>query len=328
MYPALLLLAVVSVLAGTATSTDSSNSSAGCGTKPLKSLNKLHTATLMTSNRTYLYFLPETYNQDTPAPLVLSFHGGRQTAHRQANLDELTNPYFNTDHILIYPQALQTGKSITDRFWQGSPGSGDVDDISYVADILDAIEEEFCVDLTRIYATGKSEGGGLVGILACDYASSQRIAAFAPVSGAFYLGHTNCSDPSTVPISCNASRSDIPIMEFHGGNDTTISIHGGKRHGYCLPAIAHWIRAWGRRDNVNISELVVDDKSLSGSALIRRYGKGNKYGLITWVYNGDEAGHDWPATYPNRDNTVHGTALATFNASTMIMDWFASYTLP
>src|SRR6187402_618572 len=76
--------------------------------------------------------------------------------------------------------------------------------------------------------------------------SQEQIAAFAPVSGAFYVPGSsadNCS-PQTITIPCKPGRNPLPIIEFHGSNDTTIPYSGGPRRGECLPTIPHWVREW------------------------------------------------------------------------------------
>jgi len=51
--------------------------------------------------------------------------------------------------------------------------------------MLAYFKTNFCIDTSRIYATGKSNGGGFVGnVLACDPALSKEFAAFAPVVSA------------------------------------------------------------------------------------------------------------------------------------------------
>jgi poly(3-hydroxybutyrate) depolymerase len=145
----------------------------------------------------------------------VSFHGGGQTAALQSALDLLTTPYFNTDHILVYPQALQSGKA-GDYYWQGTPDVKS-DDVGYTMEILDALEKKLCLDTSRIYATGKSQGGGFNGVLACNSTATKRFAAFAPVSGAFYIDTEDCSDPETVKIkNCDVGRSKVGSPQHHG----------------------------------------------------------------------------------------------------------------
>jgi poly(3-hydroxybutyrate) depolymerase len=58
--------------------------------------------------------------------------------------------------------------------------------VAFTMEMLDHFEERYCIDSSRVYAAGKSNGGGFTNLLACDAAASKRIAAFAPVSGAYY----------------------------------------------------------------------------------------------------------------------------------------------
>lgn len=130
-----------------------------------------------------------------------------------------------------------------------------------------------------------------MGRLACDATLSARIAAFAPVSGAYYIDalttDAECADPAAVDIPCDAGRSGIPIMAFHGGADPTIDYEGGLRT-YCLPAVRHWAEAWADRNGLNVSE--VDNSTIAGSdnGVVSSWGGG----LVNLVYDGDDIEHD------------------------------------
>lgn len=58
--------------------------------------------------------------------------------------------------------------------WQGVPGV-ETDDLGFTSDILNDVQAQYCIDTDRIFATGKSQGGGFVGVLACDEDLSKRI---------------------------------------------------------------------------------------------------------------------------------------------------------
>lgn len=120
--------------------------------------------------------------------------------------------------------------------------------------MLDALSDELCVDASRIYATGKSDGGGFVNLLACSAELSARVAAFAPVSGAYYnldVDTAAACDPGAVALPCSPSRADVPILAFHGGADGTIAYEGDFRKSACLPSIPHWIAGWAKRDGLS-----------------------------------------------------------------------------
>ena len=71
--------------------------------------------------------------------------------------------------------------------WQGVPAIGYRNDVEFTTDILDEVESLYCINPSRITVTGKSDGAGFNNLLACDSILSKRIAAFAPVSGAYRL---------------------------------------------------------------------------------------------------------------------------------------------
>ncbi|KID91713.1 hypothetical protein MGU_01683 [Metarhizium guizhouense ARSEF 977] len=264
--------------------------------------------------RTFLLSIPPEYHSDTPAAAVLSYHGGGRTAEDQLKLDQLTNPEFNSAAIVIYPQGI-------DETWQGVPGAT-TDDIRFTSDILDHVQDQYCIDPARISATGKSDGGGFCNLLACDPGLSSRIAAFAPVSGAFYIDSRPCR-PKTVEFPCHPSRADVPFLEFHGGKDTVISYQGGSRKKECLPAIPHFIRQWASLDGLETDNTTT---RVSQNTVLYTFGQGSKAGLVEHVYD-SAIGHDWPSTVPNVDNKKRGHHVASFNATPMILDFFAKHPL-
>ncbi|KAF3014724.1 hypothetical protein E8E14_007956 [Neopestalotiopsis sp. 37M] len=261
----------------------------------------------------------------TPS-LTSGFLNDNQTAiEQQVALDEFTTSFFNQNYIVVYLQGLS---SDADRpkhtTWQGAPGN-EADDYGFTTAVLDALEDELCIDTSRIYATGKSQGGGFVGRLACHATLSTRIAAFAPVSGAYYVSELttkkSCADPAAVEIPCEPGRSAIPILAFHGGADPTIDYEGGLRT-YCLPAVRHWAEAWAERNDLNASQVCNTTIANSDNGVHSSWGNG----LVNLVYDGDNIEHDWPSLLENDDN--EGEVTAAFNASSWIMHFFSKHSLP
>lgn len=192
----------------------------------------------------------------------------------------------------------------------------------FTSEILDYMEANYCVDLTRIMSTGKSDGGGVCNLLACNATLSRRIAAFAPVSGAYYVDELPC-DPDRVTIPCAPGRGDVPILAFHGGNDTTANYTGGPRRKQCLPAIPHWIQEWASRDGLDASM----NRSTHVASNTTKYSfDPSSSDLVSLVYESD-IGHDWPSTVPNADNKRQDHHVASFNATPMILDFFNSHPL-
>lgn len=218
---------------------------------------------------------------------------------------------------MLYPPLT----NLSQDKWQGVPNVT-INDVQFTTDILNYVEKNYNVDRRRIYATGKSDGAGFCNVLACDAGLSQRIAAFAPVSGAFYVNTTPCH-ADTVQIPCNPGRRNIPFLEFHGGNDTTISYNGGDRKNQCLPTIPHFIQQWAIRDGLGSQNT---SKHLAPNTTLYSFGHGAHAGLVEHIFDA-AIGHDWPSTVPNDDNTKAGHHVASFNATPIILDFFHKYQL-
>ncbi|RYP23190.1 hypothetical protein DL765_001275 [Monosporascus sp. GIB2] len=222
--------------------------------------------------------------------------GGRPDHHK-----------FNSDRIVVYMQGdTNDDGSMT---WQDAPGA-EADDISFTTEVIDFAQRTFRVDEARIYATGKSQGGGLVGRLACDAALPGRIAAFALMFGAYYIRgvawEEDCDSRIVqIPFAAAAGRP-VPILAFHGGADRTIEYGGGFRRGACLPAVPHWAELWVRRNGLDGT---LQNTSIPQSANGVDMGFGG--GLVRLVYGEDDVGHVWP----ERGN-------AAFEASSWIMGFF------
>ena len=150
---------------------------------------------------------------------------------------------------------------------------------------------------------------------------STRLAAFAPVSGAYYIDSSPCH-PETVKYPCNATRQDIPFLAFHGGEDDTIPYKGGQHRHECLPAVPQFIREWATRDGLDSQQNTTH--SLAANVVTYSFGSN---ALVQLVYD-PVIGHDWPSTVSNADNHRSGQTPASFNATSTIMAFFNQHSLP
>ncbi|WP_166968737.1 alpha/beta hydrolase family esterase [Brevibacterium atlanticum] len=198
--------------------------SAGCGTEQTPG-NDERTITSDGEERSYRINIPRDYDASAPLPLVLGFHGNGSDGAEFQNYTGLPT----LPAITVFPDGdLTDGK----RSWQGAPYASGADDVAFVADLLDSIESEHCIDLNRVFATGKSNGGGLVSVLACHL--RDRFSAFAPVAGAYYPQSTEDCDDKTA----------TPVLAIHGTGDETMHYDGGERQGETYPGVREWIQPW------------------------------------------------------------------------------------
>lgn len=212
---------------------------------------------------------------------------------------------------------LEKTSSGTQQF-QGDPDfPSSVNDVTFTLELLDEIQKTYCIDPARIYAAGKSNGGGFTTILACDADATKRIAAFAPVSGAIYL-----NADQKLP-ACNPSRLPIPIMEFHGFKDTTIPYAGGinTRGNANSTNVVAWVDDWAKRDGFQVAANKTS-YLCSGSKKVTRY----SWNDTVVHYNYTNLYHDWPSSFPNGD-TENALTCQEAEATSIVLEWFKKWTL-
>lgn len=249
-------------------------------------------------NRTYRLHLPTGYDAKTAYPLIVVYHGRGKTGEFTEAFSDLSK----LNAVVAYPNGVLGDEA--KQAWQGAPYSAKgVDDVKFTAELLDSLEAGFCVDQNAVYATGKSNGAGFTGILACVMAD--RIAAIAPVSGAFYQQGKRCK-PSR----------PVPVLDIHGTGDTTIPYDGdGERD---LPSVQTWVRDWSVRDHCSRDPRL---SQLGDDVLITTY-KGCKADVVHVAVT--DGGHSWPGSDAS---SGPGYVTQTFEAHEMIGAFFESHKL-
>lgn len=275
------LITAVAAPATASTVTDHPVRTTGCGrTAPVKP--GVTTTLHLTSGgieREYTLHLPPRYDSRRAYSAVLSFHGHKRTSQYQEEL----SGFSGLDTIAVYPQGLVGTDGET--AWTGAPYSAAADDVLFTSDLLNSLQQRLCIDPTRIFATGKSNGGGFVGVLACRLAG--RIAAFAPVSGAFYPQGG----------ACHPSRP-VPILDFHGTADTTIPYTGNPAKG--LPSIPDWLSSWSTRERCWPKPATWSPVD----GVVAEHWFGCAWPGVIEHYRVEGAGHVWPSTKPNADSAI------------------------
>ena len=157
--------------------------------------------------RQYRVHLPASYVANDYAPLVIFYPGkgaSAEAAQAAYNLDTLPA-------IVVYPHPTVG----TDGYnaWQGAPYSSGSDDVSFTQSILDELQSDLCIDRTKVYAVGLSNGGGFVSLLSCKL--PDRFAAFAIVAGAMYSPDGQCMTPEPTPLISIHGDQD-PIVPYAG----------------------------------------------------------------------------------------------------------------
>lgn len=141
-------------------------------------------------------------------PLVVAFHGAGANGAFMERYSGLSQVADKAGFIVAYPSAWGSHPlwSLNDQ------GRNGPQDRAFVSDLLDRMEDAFCVDPQRVYATGVSNGGGFTARIGCQL--SERFTAIAPVAGGY----------KAIP-DCDAGRP-VSVLEIHGTADGAVPYHG------------------------------------------------------------------------------------------------------
>jgi polyhydroxybutyrate depolymerase len=261
-----------------------------------------------------------------PRPLVLDFHGLAEGA----SLHSETTQFGALGQQDGFDVAFPEGTDDPVR-WNTTDDSPSNPDLQFVAAMLDALESTLCIDTSRVYASGFSEGAYMVSLLACTMPN--RFAAIGAVSGL------------QLPPSCPTSRP-VPVIAFHGTADPILDFNGGvgsasldrllgggqpveppgaasgpaNLNGAGIPAT---VRAWATHDGCGQDAF---DTLLSGQVILRRYGCPTDTAVEFYIIVG--GGHAWPGTEVSEAPAADvGMTTSQIDATSVVWAFFHRFRL-
>lgn len=152
--------------------------------------------------RTFVVHVPAGYDGSRPVPILFATHGIGKTSDQFA-ADSLLLPIADEEGFV----AIFADPSVL--AWNAGSTSG-VDDVAFFRAMIDFVRDELgiCVDPSRVYASGLSNGAMMTYRLACE--ASDVFAAVVSVAGALQLDAAACAETQTRPV---------PLLEIHGNGD-------------------------------------------------------------------------------------------------------------
>jgi polyhydroxybutyrate depolymerase len=171
--------------------------------------------------RTYLV---RDFGRGQPAPLVIVLHGGGGNAANAVRMTGFDRVAAREGLVVVYPNGTagrDRGSLLT---WNAghccaAAMRNRVDDVGFIAAIIDALIASGRGDRSRVYVTGMSNGGMMAHRLGREL--SDRLAAIAPVVGAVFG-----DEP--------APQAAMPAFIVVGADDRTVPPGGGALR---LPAL-------------------------------------------------------------------------------------------
>jgi polyhydroxybutyrate depolymerase len=166
--------------------------------------------------------IPSAYKGDAPVPLIIDYHAIGGSGQNQLD-------------ISLYPEVTDQ-EGVIMAFPDGLPGPAGTawnievccindikhaDDVIFSKEMIADIEKVVCIDSSRIYAVGRSTGGGMAYYLACH--AADVFAAVAP-AGFDLIQETVDSCVPHRPVTVVSFRGTANLLRpYDGGLSTVVS---------------------------------------------------------------------------------------------------------
>ena len=257
--------------------------------------------------RTYRVHRPQAV-EDRP-PLVVVLHGGFGSGEQAERAYHWNDQADAAGFVVCHPDGLM-------RAWNagtccGEPMRRGIDDVTYLAALLDRLGAEEAVDPDRVYVTGISNGAMMAYRLAAELPG--RLAAIGPVAG-------------TMCVRVPDERRALSICHVHGLEDHSVPFHGGRGSRALSQdwrrAVPEVIAEWRRVTRCGPAEVSdqgpVRIETATGTS-------GSEVALVT--IRG--AGHQWPGSAPPPARVLRSLRMdppsQAVDATTLLWAFFAAH---
>ena len=165
--------------------------------------------------RTYTLTVPASYDEDTPAPLIVVLHPFASSGRAMQTItgfDALAEAH---GFLVVYPDAVTFGWD-DGRSNIGWPRALDAsDDVGYINALIDHLGESYAIDPAQVYLTGIANGGTMAYRLACEM--PERFARVAVVGALLWSYQVE---------NCGAEGGAVPMLILVGDQDPAYPFGG------------------------------------------------------------------------------------------------------
>lgn len=275
----------------------------GCGLAPPPG-DEAWTVVHQGQTRRFYVHVPTNYDPQRATPVVLDLHGRALDARFQMLLSGMRDVADANGFLAVHPEGTREGLEQT---WNaglccGASARDQVDDVGFLAAVLDQLQARLCVDTKRVYATGMSNGGFMAHRLGCEL--SDRIAAIAPVAGTLGV------------LGCQPSRP-VPVFHFHGTLDAVVPYEGFAGFVSVQQSMDTWVQHNGCAPQPSVF-------LEQGDTRCQRW-EPCEQGAQVQLCTVEGGGHTWPGGTPL---PVFGHTTYAISASEMMWTFFSRHSLP
>ena len=273
--------------------------------------------------RKYIVHLPPNYSEELATPVVLTLHGGSGNFLSVQGLTQMNQVSNQYGFLSVYPQGY--AQSLIGGFtWADSRGTSadraNIDDVGFIAKLIDTLAADFNVDKNKVYICGFSNGGFMTQRLACE--APEPFAA---------IGSLGCSMDTSLIENCFPSKA-VPMAYFSGTEDPEVPYEGGAMQNPAVKPIAPVdtaVQFWVANNNCQQQQPVVNipDTVPGDSSTVELF----KYtdcdcNADFYFYKIINGGHTWPGV-PLPQRPQLGNANEDIHASYELWNFFSAHSL-
>ena len=185
------------------------------------------------ADRPFDVFVPSTYEDGSPMPLLVLLHGYTASGALQEAYFQFEPLAEERGFLYVHPDG--TTNVVGEQFWNATEACcgffSTIDDSAYLKALIEQVQADYSVDPQRIFLAGHSNGGFMSYRMACDH--SDTIAAVASLAGATFID----------PADCGADQP-VSVLQIHGTADATIAFEGDSILGQAYPAATATVASW------------------------------------------------------------------------------------
>ena len=270
-------------------------------------------------DRRYLLHVPAGLGPE-PVPVVMSLHGGGGSApqhQRQVGLDPIAD---REGFVAVYPEGV--GRTVL-HTWNAGPyccgpaARTDVDDVGFLAAVLDDMAARVAIDPDRVVVAGHSNGAMM----------ASRFGAERPELVVAVVAVSAVAAPAQVP------DRPVPLLQIHSVDDPRALYEGGE--GPPFPgtdstvvhfAVRDALAAWAASDGCDPTPVESDPVvAADGHTATRVEWTGCDAPVVHLRLTG--AGHGWPGAVV-RTAAITGAETTVVDASEELWSFAAALGAP
>ena len=270
--------------------------------------------------RTYNVHLPSAINHTPALPLVIVLHGGGGTG---AGMQSLTRGGMNAladreGFVVVYPDGIEKQWNDGRKLDQARAMRENIDDVGFLAALIDHLAQTMNIDRRRVYATGISNGGMMSQRLACDL--GDKIAA---------IGVVAASLSEDLSVLCKPTKP-VSVLLIPGTHDPLVPWQGGEigfannRRGKTL-SVSDTVAFWTTRNNCPTSPVVAlePDMDPKDGTRVRKetYAPCREASEVV-LYAIEGGGHTWPNGRQYLPEQIVGKTSRDVDANTILWEFF------